>query len=237
MDLIEGNAHRNRHPWELSRAECLLRILKKYALNTIVDVGSGDRFFTSKLQPFISGDAYAIDAGYNKKEEIIDGIHCLNNICDIPKLHNGGTIIMMDVLEHIENDKSFLNEAIEKLSKDDFIFITVPAFQHLFSGLDTFLKHYRRYNRRQLLTLLHSCNLSVEKCHYFYTSLFFARWISLLFRKKPVDKVLGGWNFSDKHIITRLIYIILNIDFHICAFFAKFKIYLPGLSLLAVCRK
>jgi len=237
MDLIEGNIHHNRHPWELSHTKCLLSILRKYILNTVVDIGAGDRFFISKLRPFISGEAYAIDVGYNQKSEIIDGIHCLNNTLDIPKLNGSGAIIMMDVLEHIENDKSFLNEILEKISKETIVFITVPAFQHLFSNLDTFLKHYRRYNRQQLLTLIHSCNLNLEKCHYFYVSLFFARWASLLFRKKQVDKVLGGWNFSDKHIITRLIYVILNIDFWICTFFAKFNIYLPGLSLLAICKK
>ena len=240
MDLVEKSSNINRHPWELSRAKCALSILKKYALNTIADIGAGDRFFISKLRHFASGEMYAVDVGYSKKEEIIDGIHCLNNISDIPKLHGGGAIIMMDVLEHIENDKSFLSEILEKVSKDDLIFITVPAYQHLFCNHDVFLKHYRRYNRQQLLTLIRSCNIKVEKCHYFYTSLFFARTIGLLLKKeKAVDEEvgIGGWNLSDKHIITRLIYIILNIDFRICAFFAKFNIYLPGLSLLAICRK
>lgn len=240
MDLIESRLHSNRHPWELSRTKCVLSILRKYILNTVVDIGAGDRFFISKLRLFVSGKSYAIDAGYNQKSEIIDGIHCLNNILDVPKLHGGSTIIMMDVLEHIENDKSFLNEILEKISKDDLVFITVPAFQRLFSNHDVFLKHYRRYNRQQLLALMHSCNLNVKKCHYFYTSLFFARWASLLFKKeKSVDNEvgIGGWGFSDKHIITYIVYIILNIDFRLCSFFAKFNIYLPGLSLLAICRK
>jgi len=239
MDLIEARIHRHRHPWELSRTKCVLSILKKYILNTVVDIGAGDRFFISKLRSFISGEAYAVDVGYNQKSEVIDGIHCLNNTQDIPKLNGGGAIIMMDVLEHIENDKSFLNEILEKVSKEDLVFITVPAFQSLFCNHDVFLKHHRRYNKQQLLALIHSCNLNVLKCHYFYTSLFFARWVSLLFKKKKSvdDEVgIGGWNFSDKHIITRIIYTILNIDFRICAFFAKFNIYLPGLSLLAICK-
>jgi len=240
MDLAEKTLNINRHPWELSRTKCVLSILRKYILNTVVDIGAGDRFFISKLRPFISGEVYAVDVGYNQKSEVIDDIHCLNNTLDIPKLNGGGAIIMMDVLEHIENDKSFLNEILEKVSKDDLVFITVPAFQQLFSNHDVFLKHHRRYNKKQLLALLHSCNLNVEKCHYFYASLFFARRVSLLFKKeKSVDNEvgIGGWNFSDKHIITRIIYTILNIDFRICSFFAKFNIYLPGLSLLAVCRK
>ncbi|GBU25797.1 hypothetical protein R83H12_02455 [Fibrobacteria bacterium R8-3-H12] len=238
MDLIEARIHRNRHPWELSRTKCVLSILRKYILNTVVDIGAGDRFFISKLRPFISGEAYAIDVGYNKSE-VIEGIHCLNNTLDIPKLNGGGAVVMMDVLEHIENDKSFLNEILKKVSKDDLIFVTVPAFQQLFSNHDVFLKHYRRYNKQQLLDLVRSCNLNVERCHYFYASLFFARWAGLLLKKeKSVDKEvgIGGWNFSDKHIITRIIYAILNIDFCICSFFAKFNIYLPGLSLLAICK-
>ncbi|MDR2578426.1 MAG: hypothetical protein LBC70_06420 [Chitinispirillales bacterium] len=118
--------------------------------------------------------------------------------------------------------------------------ITVPAFQSLFSNHDVFLKHRRRYGRKQLLVLLRSCGLHVEKCHYFYSGLFFARWASLLLTKeKPVEKQtsIGEWRFGEKHVITRIVRAILNIDFRVCAALAKLRIYLPGLSLLAVCRK
>ncbi|MDR2583639.1 MAG: class I SAM-dependent methyltransferase [Fibromonadaceae bacterium] len=235
MDLVEKTSNVNRHPWELSRTQCLLNILKKNIINDVADIGAGDRFFTSKLLPFVSGTIYAIDTGYNEVSKIIDGIHCFNDISKLPKLNCDGTILFMDVLEHIQNDTAFLNDVLDKMPAGGFVLITVPAFQFLFSEHDKFVKHSRRYNKKRLLALLNSQHLNVEKIHYFYTSLFFVRMVSFLFKKiKPA--AVGNWNFSDKHIITRLIYAILNIDFRICAFFAKFNIYLPGLSLLAICK-
>jgi hypothetical protein len=148
-------------------------------------------------------------------------------------------IILMDVLEHIYHDTEFLGQILKKTPQGSFLFITVPSFQFLFSNHDVYLKHHRRYNRKQLLALIHSNNLYVEKCHYFYASLFFVRLISLLFKKVDPQHQsgIGQWRFQEKHIITRIFYTLLNFDFCFCSFFARFRIYLPGLSLLAVCRK
>jgi hypothetical protein len=147
---------------------------------------------------------------------------------------------MMDVLEHIQDDHSFLTEVLRKIPRGGLALVTVPAFQFLFSEHDVFLKHYRRYNRKQLLALLDSQGLRVEQCHYFYASLFFARFFQSLLQKKKRavrHKGIGEWRFSEKHIITRLIRSVLSIDFYLCAFLAKLRVFPPGLSLLAVCRK
>jgi len=239
MDLVEKTMCINRHPWELSRVQCILNIVKKNSnMCTIADIGAGDRFLISKLKSSVSGVLYAIDTGYTEKSEIVDGVHCFNCISELPKPTD--VVILMDVLEHVQNDSVFLKEILDKLSDDGLVLITVPAFQFLFSNHDVFLKHHRRYHRKQLLDLLHSSNLSVEKCHYFYTSLFFVRLLSLLLPKIKSTGYkygIGNWRFNEKHILTKVICIILNIDYLFCVFLAKFHIYLPGLSLLAICRK
>jgi len=57
-------------------------------------------------------------------------------------------------------------------------------------------------------------------------------------RKSITDQYgVDNWHFSENHFLTQIIRIILNVDFRFCAFFARFRIYLPGLSLLAVCKK
>jgi len=238
MDLTEKTSCGNRHPWELSRTQRILDIVKKYVIRSIADVGAGDRFFISRLPGGTALAKYAVDTGYAEKSEIIDGVHCLNDISELPESIDA--VMLMDVIEHVQDDSAFLKKILEKLSVNALVVVTVPAFQMLFSNHDVFLKHYRRYNRKQLFAVLRSNNLRVEKCHYFYASLFAARLISLPLTKKKAassQSGIGSWRFGENHILTKAIRIILNVDFSICAFLAKFNIYPPGLSLLAVCRK
>ncbi len=237
MDLTEKTSCANRHPWELSRAQCVLSVIGKRTYRNVADVGAGDRFFTLKLSSVATGTKYAVDTGYAKKSEVVDGVHCLNDIEQLPEPVDA--VMLMDVIEHIRDDGAFLKKILSKSSPDALVVITVPAFQRLFSNHDVFLKHYRRYNKKQLLNVLRNNNLRVERCHYFYVSLFFARLIGvLLTKRKPVATTgIGSWRFGENHIVTRLVRAVLNMDFRICAFLAKLRIGLPGLSLLAVCKK
>ncbi|GHV16779.1 hypothetical protein AGMMS49938_17100 [Fibrobacterales bacterium] len=248
MDLVEKTSNANRHPWELSRAESILSVMAKDISHSakFVDIGAGDRFFTQKLGSIVKGDIYAVDSGYNENS-MIDGIHCLTSVSDLPKIDENSVDIMgrersivtiLDVLEHTEDAVQFLQEIISKVPQNTTFFITVPAFQFLFSAHDTFLKHFRRYNKTALLKVLKENNLKVKKYHYFYCSLFFARLFSRIIANKPKEQEgIGGWKFGEKHFITLLIKLILNLDFKCCAFLANLKIFIPGLSLLAVCER
>ncbi|MDR2481443.1 MAG: class I SAM-dependent methyltransferase [Spirochaetaceae bacterium] len=237
MDLRESMLENKRHPWELSRADCLFNIVKKHHLNTAADIGAGDGFFIKKLASVIAGGLYAVDAGYAEKETFSGGIHYKNDISLLPEPAGGGGsgIILMDVLEHVEDDAAFLDKILEKTPEDGLIIITVPAFQFLFSAHDLFLKHYRRYNRKTLRALL-ARRVHIEKCHYFYASLFLARAAGFFIKRKQLSGI-GTWRFSETSVVTRFIRAVLNFDFYLCAFLARFHFYPPGLSLLAVCRK
>ncbi|MDR2510259.1 MAG: hypothetical protein LBC77_06410 [Spirochaetaceae bacterium] len=147
----------------------------------------------------------------------------------------------MDVLEHIKDDAAFLDRLLEKTPCGSMIFVTVPAFQFLFSSHDVFLKHYRRYNKNELLGLLNRASfnrraLRIEKCHYFYASLFVMRAAAFFIQRKQLSGI-GSWRFSEKSLVTRLFYAVLNFDFWLCAALARLSLYPPGLSLLAVCKK
>ena len=50
MDLIEKNDNENRHPWELSRIESLVKEIDKYhTRGNVLDIGCGDSFFDYQL--------------------------------------------------------------------------------------------------------------------------------------------------------------------------------------------
>jgi SAM-dependent methyltransferase len=223
----------NQHPWKLSREECVLNVLKKRHLHNVADVGVNDMFYTKKLKQFVDGKIYGVDIFFPEEETIKDNIICVNDIKKLPK-NELDCIVMMDVLEHIENDKLFFNDAISALKDNGTILITVPACQFLFSEHDVRVHHYRRYNRKQLIALFDG--IKIEKCHFFYTSLFLARLISMLKGKKFTENK-REWKYSERHIITIIVKMILDIDFWINKMLDKILIHLPGLSLFAICRK
>ena len=151
-------------------------------------------------------------------------------------------IFLLDVLEHIEEDDvSFLKDLLPFLKNEGTLIITVPAFSFLYSDHDRFLKHFRRYGKAQLLTVLSLADVKVRRIFYFYTSLFFIRLMMLLIsklHKMPVQqKGIGCWNFPESSMVTRIFRNILNFDFFVNMMISQIKITLPGLSLCVICQK
>jgi hypothetical protein len=85
---------------------------------------------------------------------------------------NQRLILMMDVLEHVEDDLALLSKYTENLQAGSRVLVTVPAFQFLWSGHDEFLGHYRRYRIGVIENLMRRAGLRVLHCSYFFGALF-----------------------------------------------------------------
>jgi hypothetical protein len=231
----DTNEKINQHPWKLSRERCILNLLKKRRLHNIADIGVNDMFYTKKLRSFVDGKVYAVDIIFPENGIIKDNIICVNDIEKLPE-NQIDCMILMDVLEHIEDDKAFFNKILDKINVNGTILITVPAWQFLFSAHDVRAQHFRRYNRKQLFELMKQDCIKIERCHYFYTSLFLTRLLCLL-KKEKFNGNDSNWKYSEKDIITIFVKKVLNIDFMINKILDKIAIHLPGLSLYAICKK
>lgn len=75
---------------------------------------------------------------------------------------------MMDVIEHVDDDRGLVADYVAKVRPGTRFVITVPAFQWLWSGHDVFLEHYRRYTVGQAEAVLRAAGLTVERGWYFY---------------------------------------------------------------------
>lgn len=60
------------------------------------------------------------------------------------------SIIYIDVLEHVEDDRSELKRAAQLLRERGELIILSPAHDFLFSRFDQQIGHYRRYNRKKI---------------------------------------------------------------------------------------
>ena len=82
---------------------------------------------------------------------------------------------LFDVLEHIEDDKGFLQRALPALSHTNnmsgHLVITVPAFMGLWSTHDVAHHHFRRYTKGGLRKILMEAGYEVEYASYWNCSM------------------------------------------------------------------
>jgi SAM-dependent methyltransferase len=80
-------------------------------------------------------------------------------------------IVAMDVLEHIEDDRSAMQWICNHLRPGGIFVACVPAYQWLFGDHDRAVHHFRRYTRTSLTSIVAGV-LRVRQAGYFNTSLF-----------------------------------------------------------------
>lgn len=76
------------------------------------------------------------------------------------------SIVLINVLEHIESDVCALKSLQNHLRWGGFIIVYVPAHWLLYSKFDNSIGHYRRYSKRELIYIAKQAGFKVEICHY-----------------------------------------------------------------------
>jgi SAM-dependent methyltransferase len=79
-------------------------------------------------------------------------------------------VTAFDVIEHIEDDQAAANELVRVCRPGGIVFVTVPAFQFLWSQHDEINHHFRRYGRGELKQLFPKMERRLES--YFNTWMF-----------------------------------------------------------------
>ena len=80
-------------------------------------------------------------------------------------------VTAMDVIEHIDDDKAASAEIFRVLKPGGRLFVTVPAYQFLWSEHDEALYHYRRYTAPHLKDVFQRVGFHVPKISYTVSSL------------------------------------------------------------------
>ena len=74
-------------------------------------------------------------------------------VSDIPSNETFDTLIYIDVLEHIEDDRKELEEASARLVPGGRLIVLSPAFNYLYSPFDKSIGHFRRYDKKMFQAL------------------------------------------------------------------------------------
>src|SRR4029077_15618241 len=131
----------------------------------LIDVGSGSGFFMYELRetiPEMISKIYLVDTGYSDEEVLFTKNEFVEKTRSLPGKIENAIVVMMDVLEHLEDDHAMLQAIREKSIGENFFFITVPAFRSLSSAHDIYLGHYRRYTKDTLANLLAGSDFKIQ---------------------------------------------------------------------------
>lgn len=74
----------------------------------------------------------------------------VGRLVDIPDEEMYDTVLYIDVLEHIEDDRGELERAAKHLAPGGHLAVLSPAHAYLFSAFDDAIGHFRRYDRASL---------------------------------------------------------------------------------------
>ena len=141
MDLRELNVNitQNRHPWELSRAQFFRELVREWVPPTdheALDIGSGDAWLASRLGECLSARSQLTCVDKCFTSEIIAKLktdtRCLQLETSIPNKGIYDLVFLLDVVEHVENDRDFLQDLLDQhVTTGGLLIISVPAFQSL----------------------------------------------------------------------------------------------------------
>lgn len=141
----------------------------------LVDVGAGTGIFSDRLLlkfGDVIGSVTLVDTGYEGEEVFRRYAHSVTRTRSLPDRISGSLILLMDVLEHVEDDALFLADLRRRGEGLNYVFVTVPAFMSLWSSHDEFLGHRRRYSRSSLVSTMRACGFTVHRAYYLYASIF-----------------------------------------------------------------
>ena len=103
------------------------------------------------------------------------------------------TIFSVHVLEHVENDRSFVEDCLHMLKPGGKLITLVPALQFLYSDLDRNIGHYRRYDKKMVRRLVQGLDYRIHLMYYtnflpIFASFFFFKMGKLDYQKSETNK-------------------------------------------------
>lgn len=142
-------------------------------------------------------------------------------------------IALLDVLEHIEDDRGTLEALGTLLKPGGHLLISVPAFAFLWSAHDEVHYHKRRYVLGELKSKLENAGLEVTYASYFNTVLFPLISAARLLGKLRTNKRGNGDLTMPSPLINRLLFAIFSSERLVLGRWS-----LPfGVSAMAIARK
>ena len=163
--------------WFSHRNKCVVSLIDAYPPpggGPVFDVGGGNGFVAAGI--VASGQEVVliepgIEGARNAKRRNVPQVVCATIESADPIPETLPAVGLFDVVEHVEDDKSFLEKLNKLIQPGGKIYITVPAYQFLWSQEDRDAGHFRRYSLAEICNLLEQARFQVDYATYFFRLL------------------------------------------------------------------
>jgi SAM-dependent methyltransferase len=154
----------------------ILRYFKPFLGKHILEVGAGTGAFSQLLLEEAEGARLSVQEPaanlFPLLEQRFSGMPQVRVIdrpfsADCCDSFPVDTVVMVNVLEHVENDRKHLQTIRRILPAGGHLLLFVPATPTIFGSLDRAFDHYRRYTKKELSVKLCEAGFRIEKIRHF----------------------------------------------------------------------
>lgn len=216
---IENNSFWFRH-----RNQCILSVVEQFPpLNngTIFDIGGGNGF-VSKALDSAGFDVTLVEPGQTGAKNAVSrglpSVICATTESAGFKPNSLPAVGLFDVIEHIENDKLFLESLWDLMLDEGRLYITVPAYSFLWSEEDITAGHFRRYSLKSICDLLAQSGFKIEFQSYIFRilpvpiAIFRSLPYLLRISKRKKDKKINQDHNVQEGVLSKIINSILSLE-------------------------
>ena len=163
--------------WFQHRNACIIELVKKFpprGKGPIFDVGGGNGFVAKGLMD-AGWDVVLVEPGpsgaRNAQKRGLQNVVCATTQSAGFKPGSMPAIGVFDVVEHIDDDVEFMNHLHELLEPGGMLYLTVPAYNFLWSDADVEAGHFRRYSLGSLGRALEEVGFKIAFGTYIFRVL------------------------------------------------------------------
>lgn len=183
-DLI---ALEEKNFWFRTRNKLILWALEKYspAMKSFLEIGCGTGFVLAAIArrfpgAMLLGSEYLEEGLAFARQRVPDAEFVQMDARHIPYESRFEVVGSFDVLEHIEEDEAVLQQIWKALKPGGMALITVPQHRWLWSSIDEFACHVRRYRASELHQKARKAGFEIVRSTSFVSSLLPAMFFSRL---------------------------------------------------------
>jgi len=172
-DQAGSEAHFEGFFWHRLRSDYALDVIGRLAPSSpvIVDVGAGAGIFGSHFARRFPGGTYGFIEPIPALAQRLRQRYSPGADWSERSLRDADGLVLLDVLEHQEDDAAFLADLREKMRLGAFLLVTCPALSWLWSDWDEKMGHYRRYSAGGLAAVATKAGFKVTESRYLFPAL------------------------------------------------------------------